>query len=174
VAAVSGFEKVTETDELTSAVVETARYAAGKGWDRPPQLYALARRAALGSLDLDLPAEVRDAPGDSLIPIEQDPLPEGDPDEVLASIHWPEDVDGCVLVTEIVVLPPDAEKEVPREATAAEQWAAAQPGRRDARLTVGVLRDGHYACCLQLQGEEDLLVRNDLADDVVTALLGTF
>jgi hypothetical protein len=90
------------------------------------------------------------------------------------SIHWPEEVEGCVLVTEIVVLPPNAEEEMPAEATAAEQWAAAYPGSREAQLTVGVLRDGHCACCLQLRGEEDLTVRNDLGDDLVAALLDTF
>ena len=79
-----------------------------------------------------------------------------------------------VLVTELTMVPPSTENELPREATAAEQWAAGHAGRREARLTVGVLRDGHYACCLQLRGEEDLLVRNDIAVDLVTALLGTF
>ena len=76
-----------------------------------------------------------------------------------------------MLVTEIEVMPPDAEKEMPRVAAGAEQGVV---GSREARLTVGVLREGRYACCLQLQDEQDLIVNNDMADDVVTALLGTF
>lgn len=170
----SDLENAPETDELTSAVIEAGRHAAENDWGRPPRLYALARKAALSSMDPDLPAAVRAASPDSLIPIEQDPLPEGELDEVLASIHWPGEVEGCVLMTEIVVLPPDAEEKMPPEATAAEQWAAAYPGSREARLTVGVLRDGLYACCLQLRDDEHLTVRNDLGDNVVTALLGTF
>ncbi len=86
------------------------------------------------------------------------PLPEGDPEEVLASIRWPDDVVGCVLVTGLHV---DADD------------PGADAVGRQGRLTVGVMRDGDHACCLQLEGEDDLIVARDLADDLVTVLLGT-
>ncbi len=162
-------------DELTFAVAETALDANKRDWGLPPRLYALTRRSTLNSVDPeDLPGAVRDAAQGALIPIEQDALPEGEPAEVLARIHWPEDVEGCVLVTELVVLPPAARQQKPGEVVAAEQWASKRKDGRKARLTVGVLRDGRYACCLQLSGEESLLDGDALADDVVTALLGTF
>lgn len=109
VIAVSSITSEPEADELTRAVVETARYAACQKWGRPPQLFSLARKEALTSLGEDLPVGARDAPAGSLIPIEQDLLLEGEPATVIASVHWPQEVEGCVLVTEItVVLPPDA------------------------------------------------------------------
>ena len=164
-------------DALTTAVVETARHMADDGWGLPPRIYALAERAAVTALGIDLPEQVRSAPDIALIPIEQDQLPEGEPVEVLASIHWPEEVAGCVLVTEVTVMPPDSKVTglSPEDET---QWAAAYPDGRKARLTVGVLRQSdrqaHYACCLQMDGDDALRVGRDLADDLVTALLGTF
>jgi hypothetical protein len=153
-------------DALTAAVVETARHTAGDGWGKPPRLYALAERGELTRLGADLPEQVRSAPEDSLIPLEQDPLPEGEPVEVLATIHWPAEVAGCVLVTEVTVLPGNGD------------WTSGYPGGRKARLTVGVLRESEeearYACCLRLDGDDALRVGPDLADDLVTALLSTF
>ena len=160
-AAVSGTENQAELDELNSAVVGTARHAASPGWGQPPRLYALTKKSKLSFLPQEvLPPEVAGAGPDSLIPIEQDPLPEGDPARVLTTIHWPPDVDGCVLVSELVIVPTDAPETAPRE--------------MEGRLTVGVLRGGRYACCLQLRGQDDLLIGDDLAQDVVAALLGTF
>ncbi len=160
-------------DPLTTAVVEAERHAAGKGWGQAPHLYALAKKEAL-TLSRELAAQLSDAPDGSLIPIEQDPLREGEPAEVLASVHWPSEVAGCVLVTEIIVLPPRAEEEAPSEPAAAEQWAAGHPDGHQGRLAVGVLRDGQYSCCLQLRNEEALQVGTEIADDLVAALLGTF
>jgi hypothetical protein len=162
-------------DELTDGVVEAARYAARHDWDRPPILYAFARKNALAFLGNDLPPAAQLAPGSALIPIEQDPLPEGEPMEVLAGIHWPDDVEGCALVTEIILMPSDIGSQARQ--LLAGQPAGHYPGRQ-ARLAVGVLRDGKYASCLQVRGEADLLVgdklTDDLAiDDLVTALLGT-
>ena len=157
----SGTENEAELDELTSAVVGTARHAASPDWGQPPRLYALTKKSRLSFLPREvLPPEVADVGPDSLIPIEQDALPEGDPAQVLTTIHWPPDVDGCVLVSELVIGPTDAQETAPRE--------------MEGRLTVGVLRGGQYACCLQLRGRNDLLIGDDLAPDVVAALLGTF
>jgi hypothetical protein len=174
VTTVAGVGKAITLDELTRGVVETASYAARHDWDRKPMLYAFARKDALAFLGNDLPVAAQHAPGSALIPIEQDPMPEGEPTEVLAGIHWPDDVEGCALVTEIILLPSVTERQV-RQFSAGQP--AANPGRQ-ARLTVGVLRDGKYACCLQVRGEADLLVGDklteDLAiDDLVALLLGT-
>jgi hypothetical protein len=147
-------------DNLTTAVVDVASHAAAQGWQKPPSLYALVPNSAAESAG-------------ELIAFAQDPLPAGEPDEVLASIHWPETVAGCVLVTELIILPLEAEESAPADQHQAEQWAAHRPDKREGRLSVGVMRGGQYLCCLQLRGDDDLLVRNDLADDLVAALLNT-
>jgi hypothetical protein len=134
----------------------------------------LAEKDALASSDEDLAAEIEDAPSGSLIAIEQNPLPEGEPTEVLATISWPDAVVGCVLLTEFILLPPGAEREAPDDAAVVEEWAKGRGDGRQARLGVGVLRDGNYVCCLKERGVDDLLISDDLADDLVTALLATF
>jgi hypothetical protein len=117
---------------------------------------------------------MRDAGPGGFILVEQQPPPAGDLIEVLASIHWPEDVVGCVLVTELINLPPGAEEDAPIAPVAAEQWASARPDGRPARLAVGVCGNGEYTCGLRLKGDDDVQVRTDLAGDLVTTLLGTF
>jgi hypothetical protein len=176
VASVASADRVTELDELTSAVVETARLSARTDWGQEPRLFALVTRATLPDLGPAVPAAVRDAPPTALIPLEQDPLPTGEPAAVLATLHWPAGVAGCVLVTELADLPPTPTDKAADATVAAAQWSDSDPGRRTGRLCVGVLRDGSYACCLQLRGEQedDLVISNALADDVVAALLGTF
>jgi hypothetical protein len=145
-------------DALTDAVIEVARHVVNDEWGQPPRLYSLVTRTALDTAAATVPENVQSAAPDALIPIEQDPLPDGEPEEVLAVIRWPADVSGCVLVTEGLIDDDDPGPD-----------AAARQGR----LTVGVLRDGDYACCLQLSEEENLIVGRDLADNLVTALLGT-
>jgi hypothetical protein len=174
----SGEIRVTEvtdpTHPLALAVLEAESNRARDGWSKPPQLYALVPKAAVIATDPELDAEIREAPEDSLIPIKQRDLPPGEPLEVLAGVHWPDDVTGCVLVTEVVVLPPEAEGEAPPDPEKIEQWATRRPDGRPARLAVGVSRDGDYACILRLQGDDSVQFDPRLADDLVTALLGTF
>lgn len=178
----SGEIPVTEvtdaTNPLALAVLEAESNRDRDGWGKPPQLYALAGKAAVIAACPELDAEIREAPEDSLIPIKQEPLPPGEPLEVLASVHWPDDVTGCVLVTELVVLPPEAEGEGPPDPDPdpdkVEQWARDHPGSRPARLAVGVSRDGDYTCILRLRGDDSVQFNPRLADDLVTALLETF
>ena len=111
----SGEVSVTEVTDannpLAIAVLEAESDREREGWDNPPHLYALVPKAAVMDADPKLAAEIDAAPENSLIPVRQKPLPSGEPLEVLASVSWPDDVTGCVLVTELVVLPPEAEAE---------------------------------------------------------------
>jgi hypothetical protein len=111
--------------------------------------------------------------GDVLTPIEQEALPEGALDEVLAQIAWPESVAGCALSQEIVVLPPSAE--VGLDDTEVAERAAFHPDRREARLVVAVLRGEEGTAVLRLRGtgEDDLLTGPDLAPNLVRALQAT-
>jgi hypothetical protein len=177
-----------EDPDLAAAVAEVEEFVGTAGWDAAPQMFALVRTSDL----LGAQPELRAALGESgtFTPIAQDVLPEGDLSEALSQIAWPDEVAGCVLVQEIVVLPPSAVRE-PTDSAAegnsetatgndveitAEQ-AAVHPDRAEARLAAGVLRgsDGG-ACLLRVRGKEDAtpLRGADLAPNLLRALRATF
>lgn len=163
-----------EDPELATAVSEVEQFVAAAGWDRAPQLFALASTVELAAAGL----AVDDQDGTVYTAIAQDglevPTVDGEPDlsAALARIAWPPEVVGAVLVQEIVVLPPGAAR------TAGE--AAVHPDRREARLAAGVLRGAEGgACLLRLRplpgAEPEPLVRGaDLAPNLLTALRATF
>jgi hypothetical protein len=149
-----------DIDSLTLAMLEAESHAETKGWGMPPELYALT-------------ADTRDGRS-TLTPMERKPLPDGSLIEGLASIHWPDDVAGCVLVAELSALPLRGAETAFVDSVPAWQWASTHPDGRPARLAVGVCRDGKHTYGLRIKGEDDVQVRADLAEDLVTALRGTF
>jgi hypothetical protein len=190
---------------LEAATAEIESHIATSGWDQRPTLFALVRSAQLAADDPDAAARLglADAIGDALTPIEQEELPEGPLDEVLAQIAWPAPVVGCALSQEIVILPPSAESDLPQGSNDVSA-AANHPERREARLVVAVLRNGGPpangpggppadegvarggvarggragAAMLRLRGQNgeddgDLLTGADLAPNLVEALLAT-
>ena len=167
-------ESSPEMGSLVLAMLEAEAHTDRKGWGQPPDLYALTEKTSPTAADHELPAEMRDARPGGLIPVELEPLPDGDPIEALANIHWPEDVVGCVLVTELTNLPPRGEEDAPIAPVAVAQWTSTRPDGRPVRLAVGVCRKGEHTCGLRIKGEDDVQIRPGLADDLVTALLGTF
>jgi hypothetical protein len=172
---------------LETVAAEIEAYVGQAGWDLAPALFALvptrvlaadpAAAAVLGEVAARDPDEIS---ADSLTPVAQDELPDGPLDEVLARIGWPEEVLGCALSQEIVLLPPSAEVDLNGLAADAAAGAALDhPDRREARLVVAVLRDGRSASILRLRGtagteEDDLLTGPDLAPNLVAALSATF
>lgn len=156
---------------IIAAVGEIEAHVHRAGWDQRPALFALVRAAEFVRDEPETAAllGVDPAAGDALTPIEQESLPDGDIDEALAHIAWPPPVAGCALSQEILILPPSAEND------AMDAVAAAQhPERREARLVVGVLRDGTSAVVLRLRdADDDLLTGPDLAPNLVAALLAT-
>jgi len=165
---------------LTEALVEVERHVGAGGWDQPPQIFALVSTDELVRAEpefartVGLPVD--EVPAGALTPIEQDPLPDGPLDDALAQIMWPAEVRGCCLVHEVVLLPPEAEAEMPTESDALE-YAANHPDRREARVAVAVLRDGSRATAVRFRGpsqpEDELLVGDDLAPNLSEALLAT-
>ena len=163
---------------LQAAAAEVESHVAGSGWDRPPVLFALVRAAQFAS---DEPAAAAGlglgaADPSSLTPVEQEALPDGPLDEVLARIAWPDEVAGCALSQEIVLLPPSAESDLD---AAHPETALNHPDRREARIVAAVLRDGSSAVVLRLRraadsdAADDLLTGPDLAPNLVAALLAT-
>ncbi|WP_097244755.1 PPA1309 family protein [Nocardia amikacinitolerans] len=178
---------------LSRAVREVAEFTDAEGWGRPPQMFALVPTADLVAAEPGLLDQIDQ--GDELTPIAQEPLPDDITggsmalDEFLATTSWPPAVKGCVLVQEIVVLPPDAESTLDdalaplladHEAADAAARAAAEahPGRREARLFAAVLRDGASLSLLQVRpqddeddfGDLDLRIYPNLAPNLIEAL----
>ena len=181
---------------LARSVREVAEFADGEGWGRPPQMFALVPTSDLVAAEPGLLDQLDE--GNELTPVAQEAFP-GDVtggsmalDEFLATTTWPPAVEGCVLVQEIVVLPPDAESTLDdaleplladHDAADAAARAAAEshPERREARLLAAVLRNGASLCLLQLRpaddeefGELDLRTYPNLAPNLVEALHHTF
>lgn len=162
-------------DVLRRAAAEVEEHVAENGWERPPALFALVRTADFLRDEPSAAARVgvtaEDAEG--LLPVEQESLPDGPLDEVLAGMSWPPEVFGCALTQEILILPPGAEQVVGSDL----QAAADHPERREGRLSVAVTRDGRSAAVLRLRGDvrrpEDLVTGPDLAPNLAAALLAT-
>jgi uncharacterized coiled-coil protein SlyX len=161
-------------DSLVLAMLEAESHMDRMGWGEPPHLYALTEKISPISADHELYAEIRDARPDALILAGQEPLPAGDPIEILANIHWPGDVVGCVLVAELTALPSGSKEDTPIDPAAAEQWASIRPDGRPARLAVGVCRNGAYTCGFRIRGEDNVQFGTERADGLVAALLATF
>ncbi len=100
----------------------------------------------------------------------------GELSEALAEISWPDEVAGCVLVQEILVLPPEAGRELSGDPSVAANQAAHHPDRTEARLVAGVLRGVRGgACLLRIRGADAPPLRGaDLAPNLLTALRMTF
>ncbi len=175
-----------EDPDLAAAVAEVEEFAAAAGWDKAPQMFALVRTSELLATQPGLSATLADA--GVFTPIAQDVLPAGDLSEALSQISWPDEVGGCVLVQEIVVLPPsavDPAVNLPNgdaghpghDVEISAEQAAAHPDRAEARLAAGVLRGVKGgACVLRVRGKDDdtPLRGADLAPNLLRALQATF
>jgi hypothetical protein len=144
---------------LAAAVLEIESHIAEGGWDQPARLYALvdtgqlvAREPALAAaMGLDAASEQG-----SLTPVEQDELAPDQPLEaVLESIVWPGGVAGCAAVVERLVLPPDADAEIPEDRARAEEFAREHPDRQEVRIVAGATRGGSTYCALRLRAHDD-------------------
>jgi hypothetical protein len=56
---------------------------------------------------------------------------------------------------ERLVLPPDADGQVPDDAAAAERFAREHPGRHEVRIVAGATRAGSTYCALRLREHDD-------------------
>ena len=98
-----------------------------------------------------------------LVLTEREPLPDGDLVTALASVHWPRDVVGCVMVAELACLSARGLESSLSDLVSADEWTSPHPDGRVARLAVAVLRSGEHAGCLRIKGEDTVQVRTDLA-----------
>ncbi|MFD9127800.1 PPA1309 family protein [Kitasatospora sp. NPDC059571] len=166
---------------LTRAALEIDEYAATLGWDLPARLFALVDTAALRKADPKLVRQLElDDEATGLTPVEQEELPAGaELDRFLGTIAWPDQVVGCALVVERLMLPPGAEQSRPKNATEKElaDWVAGHPQRQEVRITAAVLRDGSREIALRLREKDvarEVLTGPDLVPALTEALLATF
>jgi hypothetical protein len=163
-------------DPLSLVALETERHVAAAGWDQPPRLFALVPTRDLLEREPRLRSAVgpTDALDGALTAVEQDGLPPtSSVESLLGRLGWPETVAGCALAVERVVVPPEAERDLPDDPEVAVEVLAAHPDRRDVRLLVAVTRDGEARCLLR-QREHDaddrVAAGEDIAPGLVSAL----
>src|ERR1700754_3780890 len=137
--------------ELEEVMRELMAYVDHDGWEQYHRLFALADTGWIQAYN---PHQQLDIPR-SIVPIEQDDLPYGPLDQVLEQIGWPPEVVGCVLVTEVHVLPPTAEQEIPYtyDEREIEHWVRTHPEAMGVRAAIGVTRFGEHKTHELRQGE---------------------
>ena len=162
---------------LVTSALETERHVAAAGWDQPPRLFALVRTAGLLEREPHLGAQLGQGENDALTAIEQEDLPDTSSlESILARLAWPEEVDGVALAVERLVVPPEAERDLPDSPEQAAEALAAHPDRKDVRLLVAVLRDGESACLLRQRDhdtDDKVASGPDIAPGLVQALSAT-
>ncbi|QQS00078.1 MAG: hypothetical protein IPK37_14215 [Austwickia sp.] len=191
---------------LVQCAIETERYVASAGWDQPVRLFALVETAKLLAAEPTLADQLRagrdgqgggdaaseaDRPGrdgadlatpeadepDALSAIEQDGLPPTDPlEDFLGMLAWPAEVAGVALAIERIVVPPEAEAELPDDPDEAALALVRHPARVDVRLLVAVTRDGESTCLLRQRpndADDRVAIGRDIAPDLVAGLAAT-
>ena len=147
------------TAALAETVREVERHVAAEGWDAPVAVYALVRSASLVAASPELAAELPDgatSDPEHLTAVVQDSLPEADTlEDLLAQLAWPETVDGAAVVVERLVVPPEAEAQLPGEDADQVEYLMNHPERQDVRIAAGVLRTGESWCALRSRANDD-------------------
>lgn len=165
---------------LIEVVWELERHAAAEGWDRPARLYALVESRTFAAQQPQLAEQMGltapEAAG-TLVPIEQDQVdPRVEVEDVLTGIGWPDDVGGCAVVVERLVLPPEADADIPEDPEQARRFAAEHPAREEVRITAAAMRDGSTYCCLRMRAHDDemsVLTGVDLVPELLELVTGT-
>ena len=162
---------------LVTSALETERHVAAAGWDQPPRLFALVSTAGLLAREPHLRAQLGQSLDDSFTAIEQEDLGKTSSlESLLARLAWPQEVDGVALSVERLVVPPDAERDLPDDPDQVAELLAAHPDRKDVRLLVAVLRDGESTCLLRQRDhdtDDKVAIGADIAPGLVHALAAT-
>ena len=137
--------------ELAPLVRELEQHAAGSGWDRPAQLFALVPTADLIEREPGLAALLEGA--GALTPVEQDDLPGDSLEDALHQIVWGPEVVGVAAIAERLM-----------------------EGDEEVRVVAAAHRDGGSWCALRIRSHDDeasVLVGPDLVPGLVELLAST-
>jgi hypothetical protein len=164
----------TVDEGLPTAVLEIERHAAEAGWDQPARLFALVETTRL----VEREPHLADSLGEAVLtPIEQEGLSVGNAlEDQLTGISWPESVHGCAALVERVVLPPDAESQVPDEPGGAATFASEHPDRQEVRIVAAATRTGASYCALRMRAhdaDDAVLTGPDLVPGLVDLVRAT-
>lgn len=161
--------------ELSAVVREVEQHVAAGGWDQPVRLFALVPTIDVMAADPSLSLS-----GDlSLTSVEQE-LDQvvTSVEDLLATIAWPEEIVGAIVVLERIILPPEAEVDLPNDSDEAfVRIAADHPMRRDVRMVSAVLRTGQNMNALRFKihdNDDDVAVAADLIPSLNEGVLATF
>jgi len=140
-------------------------------------MFALVPTAMLLEREPSMREQLATADPAGFTAVEQEDLPtSNDVESVLARVAWPPEVAGVALALERIVVPPEAERDLPSDPQEATEALSRHPDRRDVRLMVAVERAGSSICLLR-QREHDtddaVAVGADLAPGLVHALFTT-
>ncbi|MCK0111111.1 PPA1309 family protein [Ornithinimicrobium sp. F0845] len=162
---------------LTQAAADTERHVARLGWDQAPRLFALVRTDSLRNAEPGLRDQLAGSAPESLTSIEQEGLRKtSNIETMLGTLAWPEGVDGAAIALERIVVPPEAERDLPLNPTEATEALAAHPARKDVRLLAAVLRTGESVCLLRQRdhdSDDAVAIGADIAPGLVAALRAT-
>lgn len=165
---------------LASAVLEVEAHVGREGWDQPARLYALVdthRFIAAEPQMAEMMGLAETAVPGSLTAIEQEQYNAENPiEEALETIVWPPTVDGCAVVIERLVLPPEVDDDIPTDPTEAAAFAREHPLRQEVRMVAGATRTGSTYCALRLKAHDDeqsVVDGTDLVPGLIELVLGT-
>lgn len=162
---------------LITCAVDTEQHVARSGWDQPTRLFALVRTAELLAAEPQLGARLEGEDPAGLTAIEQEELPDASGlEDLLAGIVWPAEVAGTAISVERIVVPPEAEADLPEDPEAALERLASHPARQDVRLLVAVDRSGEQVTLLRQRAHDSddaVAMGPDIAPGLVEALRAT-
>jgi hypothetical protein len=169
--------------ELRQVVVEAEEHVNELGWDQPGRLFALASTVELAAEQPELAAELGITTASAGRPplftaVEQELESAEEPlEDLLSRIEWPDAVHGAVAVVHRLVLPPEAEPEVPDDPMDAGAYALAHPQHHEVRMGVGVVRGGMAHCVIRIRAAEvegeSVLQGRDLVPGLISVLRAT-
>lgn len=166
---------------LHATLVDIETHVAAAGWDQPTRFYAIVETATLLREEPTLAAQFESsgitAPP-AFTPVEQEEFPNEDGlDDVLAMISWGEQVTGCAIAVERLILPADVEVTIEHDSPEMPAYVAAHPAREEIRLVACVLRNGARDVAIRMRSKDtdtEVMFGPDLAPGLCEALLRTF
>lgn len=170
--------QLTPDSPLRQVALEIEAHVAGAGWDQAPRLYALVQTADLLAQEPALAETMGidpDSAADSYTSIEQESLPlDVSLEDALALMMWPDQVIGCAAVVERIMLPPEAESDLPDEPEALLDFVANHPDRQEVRLVAAVTRDGAVHSAVRARTPDSALLEGpDLVPGLIAQLQHT-
>ncbi|WP_297747175.1 PPA1309 family protein [uncultured Tessaracoccus sp.] len=166
---------MSDPSRLIAVLLDVERHVSELGWDQPARLFALVSTRELLQMEPQLAGRVPEGVDDGMSAVEQDEFHAGeDLFERLASIYFPDTVEGVALSLERTFLPSAFEADVPERDDEAVEFVRNHPEHQDVRAVVGVLRDGsRYGLARIKSHPDDLLQGTDVIPNLPDALAQT-